>query len=245
MDNFEYLLKTKKLYELAESIFQNDKKKRNITDVAISKIPYVLYPELNLNEDLIIHEFAEFLLKQSQTNNKNNEIAITYDLSNKLEIKDGFSEIMNNCGICYGNENEIELFADTKTMSVICRAEDIAVVNIHNHPSCSTFSVQDISFFLSETAVKLMVVVGNNGELYYMSKNSEKYNFKDAIKYFGSIVEKVHPNAPDTYKWTVDEMRSVSDAFLKNCNQIGIQYKHVLGNNVKLKQQRKENDYER
>ena len=227
------------LYELAESLNQNKKQnKRLVTDVAISKIPYVVYPGLNTNQCLIVHELAEHLLALAKEQNNSDEIAITYNLENNDDIQQGMIGILQNTGICYGTENETDLFSDSKTMSIINRAKSIAVVNLHNHPSCNTFSVQDISIFLRETALKLMVVLGNNGELYYLSKNLEKYNYRQARDYLLNSTKLIAPETcKNTQKFlTYGEMKEISDLFLKNCCDFGIDYKHVLGNAKQLQQ---------
>jgi hypothetical protein len=243
MDNFNYLIKTRELYNLAEQLSQNKNTKREITDISISKIPYIVYPDLDINQSLIIHELAEFLLKEAKNRNNHNEVAITYDLDNNLSIKNGLLPILEKSGVCEGTTNEVDIFSDTKTMSTIYRAKNIAVINLHNHPSCSSFSVQDISVFLNETAIKLMVVIGNNGELFYLSKNLDKYNFITAFKYFTDIINVIHPIQDKEYKWTNAELREVADIFLKNSINFGIDYKHVLGTDKELKQINEDKDW--
>lgn len=235
MNNFEYLRKTEELYEFVELLRQDTKIKREITDVAVSKIPYVVYPDLDVNQSLIIHEFAEYTLAKAKEENEHNEVAVTYDLDNGLSMKDGFQQIIEKAGVCYGGLDETNLFSDTQTMSTIYRAKNIAVVNVHNHPGCSSFSVEDISTFLMESAIKLMVVVGNNGELYYLSKNLPKYNFKEAVRYIAGVSKIIHPDAVPGYKWKEAELRQCADIFLKNSNLFGIEYKHVLGTDLELK----------
>ena len=233
------LIQENDLYKLAESLCQNKNNgKRLITDVAISKIPYVMYPDLTKTQSLIVHELAEHLLNLAKSQNNSNEIAVTYNLDNNDDISNGMMEVLEKTGICFGTNNETELFSDSKTMSIINRAKSIAIVNLHNHPSCNTFSIQDISVFLKETAIKLMLVLGNNGELYYLSKNIDKYNFLQAREYLVNATKAVAPtigNKKQTFL-TYKEMRDIGDLFLKNCDQFGIEYKHVLGNERELQQ---------
>ena len=234
MDNFQYLLKEEELYSLAEKILQSNHNKRLITDISISKIPYVVYPDMNTDLNLVIHELAEHLLSLAKQNNNSNEVAITFNLEDNFKIKDGMDNILEKVGICYGSQNEIDLFSDTQTMSVINRARSIAVINMHNHPSCSSFSTTDISTFLKETVVKVMIVIGNNGELYYLSKN-ENYNHDKARKYLTDIGKVIIPGISDTEKATVKDLRAVADIFLKNSSRFGIEYRHILGSDKELK----------
>lgn len=234
MDNFLYLMKSKELYDFAEQLSQSGNGKRKITDIAISKIPYVVYPDLDINQSLIIHEFAELCLTKAQNENEHNEVAITYDLDNNLSLENGFQPIIEKAGICYGTEIETDLFSDTQTMSTINRAKNVAVINLHNHPGCSSFSVQDISLFIAQAAIKLMVVVGNNGELYYMSKNLNKYVFRDAMNYLIKVTNVIHPNFTTDTHWPASELREIADLFLKQSDNLGIEYMHVLASNREL-----------
>lgn len=234
MDNFGYLLKEEELYSLAEQLSQSNNKKRLITDVSISKIPYVVYPDLDTNLNLVIHELAEHLLFLAKKDNDSNEVAITFNLEDNFKIKEGIEKVLEKVGICFGTQNETDLFSDTQTMSIINRARSIAVINMHNHPSCSSFSVTDISTFLKESVVKMMIVIGNNGELYYLSKD-KNYNHNKARRYLTDVGKVIMPGINDSTKATVKDLRTVADIFLKNSSRFGIEYRHILGTNKTLK----------
>ena len=233
MNNFQYLLYEQELIDVAEQLGQSNNHKILITDVAISKIPYVVYPDLDINENLIVHELCEFLLKESRDKNNSNEVMLTYDFDNKLNIKNGFEYILEKTGICYGTINQTDLFSDTLTQSIIMRAKNVAVLSIHNHPGSSPFSTLDISSFLKETAIKLMIIVGNNGELYYLNKN-KNYNHSSARKYLTDAAKIIVPNITPTYICNYSQLKDISELFLKNCKNFGIDYSHVLGTNREL-----------
>lgn len=55
MDNLSYLFQEQEVYNLAE-IMSKSGNKRLITDIAISKIPYVAYPDCDAQQSLILHE---------------------------------------------------------------------------------------------------------------------------------------------------------------------------------------------
>ena len=239
MDNFQYLIKEQQLCDLAETLAQRGKGKYAITEVAISKIPYVVYPDLSNNDNLIIHELAEKVLQYAKDKNDSSEVAITYDLDNRLDISEGVKPIMDKAGVCYGTCDEMDLFSDPQTMRIVLGARSIAVINIHNHPSCSSFSTVDISSFLRETAIKLMIVIGNNGELYYLSKNPTTFNYYKARKYLNDIGNVVHPGINENSILTAKEQREVADLFLKNAVNFGMEYKHVLSSSKKLQEEGK------
>lgn len=231
---FFNLEKESELYHLAEELCQNHNEKRIITDISISKIPYVAYPDLDVQQCLVVHELAEYLLTLAKSANNSDEIAITCNIDENKTILDGLPKVLGNSGICFGTKNETDIFSDTNSMSIINRATSVAIVSLHNHPSCGTFSVQDISIFLFQSTVKLMIVIGNNGELYYMSKDSEKFNYRKAIDYLKEASRIISPDIYQQKFISYREMRDIADLFLKNCGFFGIEYRHVLGTNRKL-----------
>ena len=52
---------------------------------------------------------------------------------------------------------------------------------MHNHPTDSAFSIEDYSEFLLYGKLKIMVVVTNSGEQYYMTK-TECFDRNAAVK---------------------------------------------------------------
>lgn len=235
-------LKIKEVYDLAERLNQNKYNNRKITDIAISKVPYVSYPKLSANDSLILHELAEYCLKLSKEQNNSNEVALTYNLDSKMLIENGFDNIIKETGICFGTKTETNLYSDTKTMLMLWQAKNTTIINVHNHPSCGPFSMQDIDFFLSHSTVKLMIVVGNNGELFYMDKDSCKYNNRIAINIFHDSLNQIHPLSDINYTWKTEDLRKASELFFKSAVICGINYQHALGNDIKLKRQKERDD---
>lgn len=232
INDLKYLFEEQEVYDLAEHILKSNKR-RLITDIAISKIPYVSYPDCSANQSLIIHELAEYLLKTAKNNNDSNELSITLDLSEKHNIEDGILSILQKTGICYGTKYDTDIFADPLSMHLIRAAKGITVINMHNHPSCSSFSTTDLSFFLRESTIKMMVVVGNSGELYYLSKD-KNYNHDKARKYLTDAAYIIKPDILEYQNVSMLELRQIADLFLKNCYKFGIDYEHVLGSNKEL-----------
>lgn len=68
-----------------------------VTDIAISKVPYVKYPDLSDEVSDKIYEMTKEVLKESRKNN-NREVSITYNPSVTDE---------KNTAIIYGSEHEI------------------------------------------------------------------------------------------------------------------------------------------
>ena len=162
--------------------------KISITDIAISKVPYVKYPDVSIEDCNRLYEFERLLLSISKNKNNNNEVAITYRLykePNELE-SDRFA-------IVYGDEHEVDLGADTKTFHLL-QSDRLAVINMHNHPNCSNFSLYDISFFLRNDSIKLLILLSNKGELNYISKG-ENYSRIQNVALFINAFKRVSPEA--------------------------------------------------
>lgn len=230
--DMQTLIREYQIYELANILSQNKKDtKQLITDIAITKIPYISYPDMTVSQSLIIHELAEQVLKISKTQNQHNEIAITCNIVQNSNIYVGMDKILNNCGICIGNESEMDLFSNSKTMSLFLRSEPNSIISLHNHPSCGTFSTIDIATFLKKESLKMLVAVGNNGSLYYLSKNN---NF-DYLQARNFLVEKTFTICPEianniNYKASFEEVQSIARLFLKGCHEFGISYEHAISN---------------
>lgn len=94
---------------------------RDITDIAISKIPYYRYAGYTDEQNILVHELCTFLLSLSQKNNNSKEIAFVYDLSKFKELN---NNILNDVGISYGTTDSVKICEDTKTNSIFCRAKD-------------------------------------------------------------------------------------------------------------------------
>ena len=212
-------------YESVIGQNKNDHKIK-ITDIAISKVPYVNYPDLSSEECSKLHELEVLLLGLSQKENNNNEVAITYRL-----YKEPNETEEDRIAIVYGDEHEVDLGADTKTFHLL-QSERLAVINMHNHPNCSNFSLYDVSFFLRNDSVKLLILLSNKGELNYLSKGedySRMHNVALFINAFKTVApDAVHDTVIDLEKISVSEMTKATNIWIKQAKQYGITYEHVL-----------------
>lgn len=199
--------------------------KINITDVAINKIPFVKFPILSEEQNCELFEFEHEVLKISSNTNDNNEVAITCAFDDFVQTK---------YSIVLGTEYEINLLADPETYHLLrSPGFNKVVVNIHNHPSCSIFSVFDIMFFLTETNLRLMVLLSNKGQLFYMLKKDD-YQHSKCRTVFMKIVEKVHPQTFQNGKFHIgslshEELIEISHNFLKQSIKVGIEYRAIQG----------------
>ena len=116
--------------------------KIDITDVAINKVKLIKFEEIPEEEHLIISNLAKMVLEISKENNNSNEVSITYKMGTNIE------ELESSIGVQFGNEYEVDPLGNTTSYHLIKGQNECIVVLLHNHPSLSSFSLDDIYFFL-------------------------------------------------------------------------------------------------
>ena len=184
-----------------------------ITDEAIKKVPLVQYKEIPESEYLMLQELAKEVLIVSKNDNDSNEVALTYSLDYRNLIAEG-KEYM---GVALGDEHSVDPCMNTTSYHLITTSLECVVIVFHNHPSLSKFSLEDIKFFLSNIAVKMMVVVTNLGSISYLVKRDSFYR-KNAIEIYNHAVS-LHNKGNDI----LDYQYAVS-YFLSNCHDANIIY---------------------
>ena len=192
-------------------------KKRNhkimITDEAIEKVPYIRYKEIPEEEYPIIQMLAKKVLQLSKDENESNEVAITYSMDNLEDERDA-----EYCfGIDFGDEHSADPMRDSYSYHLICGSKECVVISLHNHPSLSKISLVDVRFFLEHLAIKLLIVVTNMGNIYYLVKTN-KFDRQKAIELFNEAVS-VNNKARG-----LKALQKASEYFLKSCHKAGIVY---------------------
>ena len=186
-----------------------------ITDDAIKKVPLIKYKEIPESEYLMLQELAKEVLIVSKNDNDSNEVALTYSLDYRNLITEG-KEYM---GVALGDEHSVDPCMNTVSYHLITASFECVVIVLHNHPSLSKFSLEDVKFFLSNGTVKMMVVVTNLGSVSYLVKR-DGYNRKKAIEIYNHAVS-LHNEGNDIQ----DYQRAVS-YFLSNCYEASIVYEN-------------------
>lgn len=187
-------------------------KKIQITDVAISKVPYVKYKEISEDECDIIYELARQVLILAKEENDSNEVAITYRM-NHDEVAPNEEYI----GVSFGKEHEVDPLEDTTSYHLIMSKKDCVVVSLHNHPSLSQISIVDMRFFLEYDSVKLLVIITNLGNISYLVKNN-KYSKNEAITLYNEVV------SMNNEATGLKGYQEAAKHFMKNCHSVGIIY---------------------
>lgn len=192
-------------------------KKRNhkimITNQAIEKVPLVKYKEIPETEYQMIQDFAKEVLRVSMEKNDSNEVALTYSLSYRDLIAQG-QEYM---GIALGDEHSVDPCMNTVAYHLITAALDCVVIVLHNHPSLSKFSLEDIKFFLHNSSVKMMVVITNLGSISYLIKK-DNYGHKGAVDIYNEAVSMHNEGSK------VRDFQKAVSYFLSKCHEANIVY---------------------
>ena len=206
-------------------------KKVPITDIAISKVPYICYKGMNDGQNDILYRLARLVLMTAQQENDSNEVALTIDLD----------DLESGIGTQKGNEHEIVIGADTDSYHLIRAGKKTAIVHnhpstqtlsmqrkfliragkktaiVHNHPSTQTLSMQDIHLFMSNDPVRVIVVVSNQGVVHYLMKDSN-FDFGTACDLYNSCVSDL------TRESSAREKYNAALEFLAHCTEAGLYY---------------------
>lgn len=153
------------------------------------------------------------MLQLSKDENGSNEVAITYSMDNLEDERD-----VEQCfGIDFGDEHSADPMRDSYSYHLICGSKECVVISLHNHPSLSKISLVDVRFFLEHLAIKLLIVVTNMGNIYYLVKTN-KFDRQKAIILFNEAVS-VNNKARGS-----KALQKASEYFLKSCHKAGIVY---------------------
>lgn len=188
---------------------KNITKKIEITDIAISKVPYIEYKGFSEKQNNIMRRLTQETLILSKEENDCNEVALTFDIMS--------DDPLANYGISYGDEHSVNISSDTLSNHLLVSQESVAVVVLHNHPSIQTFSLTDISFFLQYDNVKVMSVVSNYGKVHYLYKD-EKFDLDEAVTLWKKCTEDIDKQS------TIKELYYAALSFLAICSEVGIYY---------------------
>ena len=199
--------------ELSELQSNKRDHKIEITDVAISKVPLVRYKEIPESHYRPLQEVAKMVLETARDDNDCNEVAYIYSLDG-ANLRNDQGEYL---AVSLGDEHSVYPESDTDSMHLLRTAGDCILVLVHNHPSLSKISLQDISFMLRYETVKMVVVVTNRGSINYVVK-SGKFNWDKASDMMIAYGNEYLKN--DDLK----HRQKVTDDFLSHCHECGFLY---------------------
>jgi hypothetical protein len=208
------LNKKKDTYDELNDLEANKRdRKVEITEIAISKVPFIEYREIPESHFGALQEIAKEVLRISRDKNAGNEVAITYDL-------DSPSLAVHNeqyIAVAFGDENSVDPRSDTISNHIIMTAAGSVVVISHNHPNLSQISLEDAMYLLQYVSIKMIVVVTNLGHISYMVK-SKNYNRTEAMIIMREAIER------NNRAKNLKEKQDASAYFMRSCHKAGIIY---------------------
>lgn len=183
-------------------------KKQFINEASILRLrPYVI-DEIGEDESFYLYQQCQKLLYYALTRNVSNEVALVYTID---EHEEG--------NFILGTQTNTDLESDTKTQQILNKNDGNVCILLHNHPTDSSFSIEDYAEFLLYAKIKVMVAVTNSGEQYFMVK-TDTYNRRNAVKKLIEISKNCDHNSDG--KLTRSESVQAARQFEKIAYTVGI-----------------------
>ena len=162
-----------------DDIIKESNEKKPITEItekAVENVPNVKIQGYTDEQCAEIQKQHKELLKYSRDKNNGNEVAFVLDsnLQNRKEFK-GSDDRLDFGSSLYG--------------------KDLTVM--HNHPRNSSYSKTDIIFFGSNSNVKTLTIVKNNGKVEYLTKSKDFDSMSFKLEY-DRLHKKIVKNGTDS-----------------------------------------------
>lgn len=183
-------------------------KKQYINEASILRLrPYVI-EEIGDDESFYLYQQCQKLLYYALSKNMCNEVALVYAVNTHEEGN-----------LILGTQTNTDLESDTKTQKLLNDKDENICILIHNHPTDSSFSIEDYAEFMLYAKLKVMVAVTNSGQQYFMTK-TDTYDRKNAIKKLIEITKNCDHNNDN--KLTRSESVQAAKQFEKIAYTVGI-----------------------
>ena len=174
-----------------------------ITNIAISKVPYVEVSGLPKTVCKAIQQEHKEILRIAQMDNDSDEVLM-------LRFMDGTKK-----ELVLGGEFSVDPSISPAACSLFSSAGYKQLMYLHNHPSANKFSFADIMEFVRNGPIGLLSVATNQGEVHILYKTID-YSFHKARKIFTEIYQQ--------YALHEIEHTDAVKMFLKRCKEGGIVY---------------------
>ena len=116
---------------------KNRRKKVNITDIAIQKVPLIAPNGIDQQTAFFVQETHRELLRFAQTQNDSNEVACVLDLTSRERLP-----------FVKGEQDSVDIEKDAASYHWLRSRSDGSIMLCHNHPGQSYFSLPDVVTFL-------------------------------------------------------------------------------------------------
>ena len=155
------------------------KRKMLICQSNIDHVKCVDIIDFDHEECKMIQEMHKKLLNHAMHHNNSNEVGMVVELCNEwlYTLIKGTED-----GISIKNVDAIKELMETSPRN--------SLLFFHNHPKNSLFSERDLDSFISSDAIKMISVIGNNGQLYFLVK-LENFSKETALIKYDEIFNKI------------------------------------------------------
>ncbi|MBR2215343.1 MAG: hypothetical protein IJ849_06250 [Selenomonadaceae bacterium] len=174
-----------------------------ITDVAISKVPYIGIPGLSEEICRALHEEHKEILRIAQQKNDSNEVLTVWDYAKDRKVR------------VLGSEHYVNPTTTPEAYGIFTSSSVYGLMYLHNHPSTNKFSFADITEFIRTPQIGLLSVVTNQGEVYVLMKSSA---------YSRHIANDMRRKISHAYIVGIVDDKEAVELFLKNCFKGGVTY---------------------
>lgn len=168
-----------------------------VTDEAIRKVPKIEVSGLTDKQNLALQRCHRELLEKVKEKPLGTEMAFGCNLD------------MTRVEQITGNENRV----------AVPRGKYEAV--LHNHPSGTTFTLDDVSALAMDEKMRMITAVGNDGSVYTLKKLDD-FAFSDIYAHYCRLAEKLQD-----YEKSPEKYLAFMEQFLKGANLYGLEYKRT------------------
>ena len=186
--NFSDITKTVAISAESGIIEEESKKAITvITDKAIDRVPCVCIAGYTDQQNKYIQQQHKELLGLAKSKNRSNEVAFVFssDFSTKREF--------------VGSEDRISFSSTGLGLNIIV---------LHNHPRNSSYSLNDVIEFISNSTIKTLTIVKNNGTVETLTKQQNVEQEELLLELNRLIKKKVKSGLDSEYDKVVREFLS-------------------------------------
>lgn len=170
---------------LADELEQplNDSNNKKFPLIVINNLPFIDFPAFTKEQNQTIYKISREVLMLSKLKNEYNEVSITYRVDKPVEDKDSYITV-------FGTEESVLFLEDPKIPPLLARTNDLLIINTHNHPNDTGFSLKDLLMFTQYENIRLVEIVNTKGQVSFLYK-------PEKILLNGIIRDAVYLHIPD------------------------------------------------
>lgn len=197
-----------------------------ITDETINKVKRKrIYVDNSINKHIQNwHKHILFISKNRVDKYPHGEVGILSIITDNIDIinsNDPYIQRLLSGIVILGDYNNINAGSNTDYIKALSIIKDSELIFMHSHPNGDTFSYTDINTFINTPTLGVLTVIGNNGNIYVLSKEYD-FNEQNSRNFITSQVTKGLVEG-----FNIDKAKyEAAKNFLNNSSTFGITYIH-------------------